>query len=364
MYAVIYRPSALCKNIAVSRENGSNGGRMVRYTGMHFVAVPYGASADTGAHSPSARSGARGLMNYVIVTPAYNEAAFLPETIESVLRQHLLPRRWLIVDDGSTDGTAALIAEAVRNYPFIGQVSRTRDDSQPYYARNVEAIMAGYRSLGSEPFDYVAILDADIVLPPQYYWQLLAHFASDNRLGVASGIYQNLENGRLQPVLHDRRSTPKAIMVFKKEVFEQIGGFLPLKHGGEDTAACAMARMYGWKTWSFPDLTVIHKRPTGTGTTQSLLRVRFLQGIAEYSLATHPLFLLLKSLRRMALEPPLLAGGVARLCGYIWARLRRNEMELPPEVIAFTRQEQLKRVFSANRIPAALVPETKETGKC
>ena len=143
---------------------------------------------------------------------------------------------------------------------------------QSYFGSNVYAIMEGVKQVALIDYNFLAVLDADITLPGDYYEQILARFAADPRLGVASGIYENLVNGQLQRVINDRRSTPKAIQVFRRSCFEQIGGYVPMKYGGEDACACTMARMHGWKSWSFPELKVIHRRPTGLGNARSILR--------------------------------------------------------------------------------------------
>ena len=287
---------------------------------------------------------------YVIITPAYNEAAYIEQTIQSVLSQNILPAQWIIVDDSSSDESAKIIKKYAREHDFIHYHFRDKPAGQDYFASNVYAIMEGYDNIKNSCFNFLAILDADICLPRDYYQKILEKFATDNQLGVASGIYENLINGKLCPVLHDRRSTPKAIQVFRREVFEQIGGFLPLKFGGEDTITCIMTRMAGWKAWSFPDIKVIHLRPTGTGAVKNILYVRFRQGICEYNLATHPLFFLLKVLRRIVLEQPYLLGGLARMTGYLYAAARRDKIILPTDVVKFIRQEQLARVRSGNRI--------------
>ncbi len=261
------------------------------------------------------------IVPYIILTPAFNEGRYIEQTIQSVLNQNVLPEQWIIVDDGSTDGSALIIKKYAEKHKFIEYHYRKKPEGQEYFASNVFAIMAGYEKIKSSAYNFLAILDADIRLPADYYQRVLAHFAADSQLGVASGIYENLVDGKLCSVLHDRRSTPKAIQVFRKEVFEQIGGFLPLKFGGEDTISCVMARMAGWKAWSFPDIKVVHLRPTGTGATKNILQVRFKQGICEYNLATHPVFFLLKVLRRTVLERPYIVGGLARLAGYIWAAI-------------------------------------------
>ena len=287
---------------------------------------------------------------YAIVTPAYNEASHIARTIESVIRQTALPLQWVIVDDGSTDATAATIESYARTHGFIRYVRRQREKDNTYFASNVHAIMEGVQRIKNLGYEFLAVLDADIILPPDYYERILQRFQADPNLGVASGIYENLVNGRLQKVLNDRRSTPKAIQVFRRACFEQIGGYVPLIHGGEDTCACIMARMHGWTAWSFPELKVVHQRPAGTRNARGLLRTRFRQGLCEYGLSTHPLFMVAKSLRRCLLEPPLLVGGMLRLGGYLYGYLKREPCRIPAEVAAYARHEQIGRVLYFNHV--------------
>lgn len=304
-------------------------------------------------HSIQLLSPVRGLManhKYVLITPAYNEAKHLARTIEAVIRQTVLPLRWVIVDDGSSDNTPDVIQSYARKHDFIQHHRRVRDKSQTYFASNVYAIMEGAEQVASLDYDFIAVLDADITLPEEYYEQIVARFDADPALGVASGIYENLVNGKLQKVLHDRRSTPKAIQVFRRECFETIGGYVPMKYGGEDTCACIMARMNGWKSWSFPELKVIHHRPTGTGNAATVLRARFMQGLCEYGLATHPLFMVTKSLRRCFLESPFLVGGILRFGGYLYGYIKHEPRQISSRVVDFIRRDQFWRVIGLNRI--------------
>lgn len=288
---------------------------------------------------------------YAVITPAHNEAAHLAETIRSVLAQTTLPQLWLIVDDGSTDQTACVVEQYAQHQQWICLLRRKRDPAETYFGSNVHAIMDGWRLIHKEPFDFLAILDADITLPSNYYAEILARFDCNPKLGIASGVYENLIGDRLVRHLNDRRSTPKAIQVFRRACFEQICGYLPLAHGGEDVCACVMAQMRGWKTWSYPDLKAIHRRPTGTGGSAGALRASYQEGIREYHLATHPLFMVVKSLRRCCLEPPLVLGGVVRLLGYVRCYLRREPRKLAPAIVRYIRREQLLRLVCFNRIP-------------
>jgi poly-beta-1,6-N-acetyl-D-glucosamine synthase len=308
--------------------------------------------------------------NFVIITPVYNEAGYIERTIESVLAQTVKPSLWLIVDDGSTDRTAEIIKKYTSRFNWIRSSYREKVAEQSYYSSNVYAILSGYaqihemeidnadidyenraRSRGID-FTYLAILDGDISLPPDYYEQILRRMGVDGDLGIASGIYvDRIGDNQFRKAQNDRRSTPKAIMVFRRECYEDIGGFIPLKHGGEDTCACFTARMRGWKTWSFPDIVVIHNKPIGMGHSSNILQIRYRQGAGEYYMATHPLFMLIKSLRRCLVEYPFIIGGLARLTGYVLACLRKEDRQISGELMSFIRNEQLGRVLRLNSIP-------------
>ncbi|HSW02331.1 MAG TPA: glycosyltransferase family A protein [Sedimentisphaerales bacterium] len=290
---------------------------------------------------------------FVIITAAFNEAAQIEATMESVVAQTVLPLCWVIVDDGSTDDTRGKIERMQGRFPWIVYYRRCRQAGQAYFASNVYALMEGVAQTARLDYEFLAILDADITLPRDYYERIFSRFDSDPQLGVASGVYENLIDGSLRKVLSDRRSTPKAIQVFRRPCFEQIGGFLPLKYGGEDTCSCIMARMNGWKSWSFPDVKVVHRRPTGVGNAKSVLRARFVQGLADYGVCTHPLFMLVKSLKRGLLESPRLLGGLLRLAGYAYGSIRREPRQMPLNVARYVRREQLRRVFGLNHIPMA-----------
>lgn len=292
----------------------------------------------------------RQMGKYEIVTPAYNEAEYIERTINSVMAQTILPERWIIVDDGSTDATGEIVRRYASMYDQIEYQRREKIDGQTYYGSNVYAIMEGYSAIKEDEFEFLAVLDADITLPADYYEQILDQFTLDEKLGVASGVYMDMVDGKFRKILNDRRSTPKAIQVFRIECFEEIGGYLPMKYGGEDTCSCVMARMNGWKSWSFPEMTVVHNKPIGTGHAGNMLKVRFRIGLGEYFLAEHPLFMLVKSLRRCVKEKPYIVGGLARIAGYLYGYYKGEKRQISDGVVSFIRQEQVARLYNFNRI--------------
>lgn len=287
--------------------------------------------------------------DYVIITPAFNEEEFIESTIISVLQQIEQPKKWIIVDDGSTDRTAEIIQKYC-GHDFIKYVFRKKTDKESYYASNVFAIKVGYQAVSNMDFHYLAILDADIIIPKDYYKKLLDNFKKDSGLGVASGVYQNLIKGKLYSVLNDRRSTPKAIQIFKREVFNKIDGYLPLRYGGEDTCSCVMARMCGWKTWSFPEIKTVHLRPTGTGNTRNILKTKINSGLCEYGLGNPFLFVIIKSVKRSLKEKPYIISSLARILGFILGAIKHEKQIIPKDVIKFNKREQLTRLIHMNKI--------------
>ncbi len=299
-------------------------------------------------------------LNYIIITPVYNEQDYILRTIEAVVAQTVLPRLWVIVDDDSTDGTADIIKSYAGQYPWIQYCRRHKDPSQTYYASNVYAIQVGFSQVEEADYDYLAILDGDISLPKNYYEQIISRMESDRALGIASGVYMDNVNGKLRKVLNDRRSNPKALMVFRRQCYETIGGFVSMKYGGEDTIACFTARMKGYKTWSFPDVVAIHNKPAGMGHSSNILRIRFRQGIGEYFLAMHFLFFMLKSLRRCVKEFPFLIGGLTRMAGYLYAPFMGQKRQIPDDLVRYIRQEQLQRICHGNKIKKTVQDEAND----
>lgn len=285
-------------------------------------------------------------MKYIIITPAYNEAEYIKQTIKGVLAQSILPYKWVIVDDGSTDDTAKIIQQYAEEYEWIQYIYRKKESGQSYYGSNVYAILQGYELVKDYPYDYLVILDADITLCPNYYEEIFNRFEINPDLGIATGVYWEEVNGKFIEANIDRMSTPKALQVFRRECYEQIGGYIPCKNGGEDSCAEIIARMHGWKTWSFPEIKVIHNRPVGTGDGKTILQARFRQGLTDYCLATHPVFMLAKCVRRCLIENPFFLSGPARLAGFIYGYMTREEISIPADAKQFVHKEQMKRLLA------------------
>jgi glycosyltransferase involved in cell wall biosynthesis len=275
---------------------------------------------------------------YVLVTPARNEEAFIEQTIKSVVAQTVLPVKWVIVSDGSTDGTDAIARRYAAEYPWI-EVLRMPERKERHFAGKVHAFNAGYEKVRGLKHDIIGSLDADISFESDYFRFLLAQFATDPTLGVAGTPFRE---GEIQ---YDYRFSRKehvsgACQLFRKECFEAIGGYIPIKAGAIDLTAVVTARMKGWKTRTFTDKVCIHHRQMGTAKAHIVIAT-FKSGYGDYQMGVHPVWQLFRSVYQMT-RRPLLVGGVVLMAGYTWAMVTRARKPVSEEFVRFRRKEQLQ----------------------
>jgi len=280
-------------------------------------------------------------MKYVLITPAHNEEKFITKTLDSMVVQTLLPERWVIVDDGSTDRTAKIAENYAARFPWIELVRRPQRLDRSF-AGKVHAFNAGLERVRSVPFDVVGNLDADLWFDPDYLEFLMEKFSEDPKLGVAGTPF--LENGydSARDSFEGENHVAGGCQLFRRECFEQIGGFIPNRAGGVDWIAVTTARMKGWKTRSFPEKRFHHYRTLGTAG-RSGLAASFSYGEKDYYLGGSPIWQLFRVAYRMT-KQPVLVDGLALLFGYCWAALRRVKRPVTQELMRFHRREQMRKL--------------------
>lgn len=283
--------------------------------------------------------------SYTLMTAARDEARFLPDTIASVLAQTVRPRAWIIVSDESTDDTDRIAAEAAEAHDFIRFLRFENPLPRSPYPmggtswKKVSALRAGLAALGDvAPADYIGNLDADVTFAPDYFATLLERMQASPDLGIAGGFIYNASEGREWPYFVNPEGVGGPSQVFRREAWERIDGYVPW--GQEDTIAQMMARMHGWRVRSFEDLRVLHHK-TAREKNRRPLNGRFHAGKLERAMGYHPLYEAAKCLGSLRRKPVVL-GGLAQLYGYAWAAWRNVRTELPPDVVAFNRRQQLR----------------------
>ncbi len=279
---------------------------------------------------------------YILLTAAKNEAAYITQTIESVLRQTVLPVAWFIMDDGSTDRTAAIIESFAAKHPFIRLNSANSREGRNFGSQ-YKALKAAYELAGSLDFDFAGVQDADIAPErADYYETILGEFERNPRLGIAGGLIYERLNGvwKYRPSNSDD-SVAGGIQMFRRKCFEQIGGYQPLYVGGSDSLALLDAKILGWEIRTRPDHKVLHYRPTSTA--GGKWRGLFRSGLEDASFGNHPIFELFKCARRLT-NRPFVLGSTVRLCGYLWWKLSGRAAVIPAEKVAFLRKEQMAKL--------------------
>ncbi|RJR34372.1 MAG: glycosyltransferase family 2 protein [Desulfobacteraceae bacterium] len=279
-------------------------------------------------------------LTYVLITPARNEVELIGNTIESVVAQSRLPAKWIIVSDGSTDGTDELVRRYSGRFGWIDLV-RMPEHRDRQFAAKVQAFKAGCDALQETPYQVIGNLDADITFENDYFEYLIGKFDEDPALGVAGTPF--VDDG----VQYDYRFTniehvSGACQMFRRECFEQIGGYVPIKGGGIDWTAVTTARMKGWKTRTFTEKVCRHHRKMGTATAGAVT-AWFRHGRKDYFLGGHPLWQFFRMLYQMKRRPYLL-GGFCLFAGYAWAGLSRMERPVSKDLMAFHRTEQMNRL--------------------
>jgi biofilm PGA synthesis N-glycosyltransferase PgaC len=297
---------------------------------------------------------------YVLITPVRNEEATIGTTIESVVRQTIPPKEWIIVSDGSTDRTDQIVQAHAAEAGFL-RLLRLENRPARNFASVVFALEAGIAALKTEDYGFIGLLDGDVKFGPDYYEQILSRFQNDPRLGLAGGLVIDCCQGRRRRQTQSLKDVAGAVQLFRRECYGSLGGLVPLPEGGWDGITCVRARMNGFKVRTFPEIEVDHLKPRNVAE-GNLLRRTWQLGIREYALGNHPLFEVVKCGYR-CFEYPYFIGGITRLAGYIWCCLGRRKRKLAAETIRFIHREQWSRLLRFRRPElAALKPTRVEKG--
>jgi poly-beta-1,6-N-acetyl-D-glucosamine synthase len=281
------------------------------------------------------------LPTYILITPARNEAQLIEATMNAVVAQTVRPQKWIIVSDGSTDGTDEIVRRYVDANPWI-ELLRMPDRAERHFAGKVFAFRAGFERARSVAPEIIGNLDADVTFVPDHFQFLLNKAKEDPRLGVFGAPFRE---GDFQ---YDYRFTNienvwGGCQLFRRECYEDIGGYQPVKGGCIDHIAVVAARMNGWKTRTFTERVCVHHRIMGTAQ-QGPIKSKFKMGCKDYSVGNHPLWQLSRAVYQVR-NRPIVLGGLALAAGYFWSAIRRAEVRVTPAMVRFIRREQMSRLL-------------------
>jgi biofilm PGA synthesis N-glycosyltransferase PgaC len=278
---------------------------------------------------------------YVLITPARNEETYVEKTIQSMIKQTVLPMKWVIINDGSTDTTSSIVRPYLADHPWIElidlPVRRERN-----FAAKVHAFNAGQERVKSLEYEVIGNLDADVSLDEDHFEFLGNEFRKDPDLGVAGTIFKENEYSSETDSFEGQNHVSGQCQLFRRSCFEEIGGYRANKAGGIDWMAVATARMMGWKTRSFREKFFFHHRTLGTAE-RGRFASSFSYGEKDYYLGGHPVWELFRVAYRMT-KRPYLFDGMALGSGYLWAFLSRQERPVSKELMRFHRKEQMHKL--------------------
>jgi len=283
--------------------------------------------------------------SYVIITPVRDEERYIEATLRSVCDQTITPVEWVIVNDGSSDRTGDIIDRYAEKYPWIHAVHRVNRGFRKSGGGVMEAFYDGYNTLQSREWDFIVKLDGDLTFAPEYFEKCFEHFRQEPKLGIGGGEIHHDISGQLKLEANPRFHVRGATKIYRKSCWEAIEGLWPA--AGWDTIDEVKANMLGWKTYSFPELKLLHHRFTGTE--EGLLRDRMKHGLACYVSGYHPLYVVASCLYRVR-QRPCVMGSLAIMYGFLKAHITRPPRLKDPSYLAYVRGQQLRRLCGMESI--------------
>ena len=277
-------------------------------------------------------------MNYYIVIPAHNEEAFITLTLQSLVEQTFPPVKVVVVDDNSTDSTSTIVREFAAQYPFINLVQKTSEAIHLPGSKVIQAFHKGYETLDTD-YDIIVKLDADLILPKNYFETILNIFKSDSKIGMAGGFAYIEKNGDwILENLTDKDHIRGAFKAYRKECFLQIGTLKPAM--GWDTVDELLCKFYGWKVVTDKSLKVKHLKPTGANYNKT---ARYKQGEAFYTLG-YGFFITAIASAKLAMlkKKPFLFFDYIK--GFLKAKSEKKPLLVTKEQAKFIRDYRLKKM--------------------
>ena len=281
------------------------------------------------------------MTTYALLTAARNEAKYIEKTLQAVINQKVHPLQWIIVNDNSIDATKKIVEKYQKKYAFIKLVN-LKDHKMRSFSSKVYAINTAYKMIKEDNFNFIGILDADISFESNYYEKVMQYLNENERLALAGGMRYDLIDGKFKKVITSQSSVCGAVQLYRKQIFDSIGGFTPLEYGGEDSVAEIMVRKMGYFGKSFSDIEVYHYRPTGTEKS-TILKSKFREGIQLYLIGYHPLFNFFRSIVRF-MERPIFWGSISYILGYLHGWMNLPRPDLPDGYLDFLHNEQRRRI--------------------
>lgn len=277
-------------------------------------------------------------MNLYIIIPAHNEEKYISLTLQSILDQTSKPKKIVVVNDNSTDGTEKIVKEYSKKNTSISLVNIISNVTHLPGSKVIQAFHKGFETLDSN-YDIIIKLDADLILPNNYFETIISHFKKDQTIGMVGGFAYIEKNGDwILENLTDKDHIRGAFKAYRKECFIQIGNLKPAM--GWDTVDELLCKFYGWKVVTDETLKVKHLKPTGANYNKT---ARYKQGEAFYTLGYGFLITTIASAKlAMMKRKPLLFFDYIK--GFWKAKIAKTPLLVTNEQAQFIRKYRLQKI--------------------
>ena len=277
---------------------------------------------------------------YLLISPCRDEAQYLRRTLDSVAAQSVQPALWVVVDDGSTDETSAILEDYVTRLPYLRVVKRDDRGRRQVGPGVIEAFYAGLETVCLEDFDYICKLDMDLDLPARYFELLMERMESNPRIGTTSGKpwFVHPQRGTLVPEICGDEMSVGMTKFYRVACFKEIGGFV--RQVMWDGIDCHRCRMLGWiaESRDLEPIRFIHLRPQGASQ-KGIWTGRVRAGFGQYFMGTSPYYYVAVAFYRLPAHPAVI-GSIAMLWGYFSSWFKALPRYNDPEFRRFLRSYQ------------------------
>jgi len=277
---------------------------------------------------------------YLLISPCRDEAQYLRRTLDSVAAQSVQPALWVVVDDGSTDETPAILQDYVTRLPYLRVVKRNDRGRRQVGPGVIEAFYAGLETVCLEDFEYICKLDMDLELPVRYFELLMERMQSNPRIGTTSGKpwFVHPQRGTLVPEICGDEMSVGMTKFYRAACFKEIGGFV--RQVMWDGIDCHRCRMLGWiaESRDLEPIRFIHLRPQGASQ-RGIWTGRVRAGFGQYFMGTSPFYYVAVAIYRLPAHPAVI-GSMAMLWGYFSSWFKALPRYNDPEFRRFLRSYQ------------------------
>lgn len=280
-------------------------------------------------------------MNYYVIIPAHNEEVYIRLTLNSLLGQTLKPKKIVVVNDNSTDTTEKIIDEFVTNGNNIAKVNTLSSTEHLPGSKVINAFNKGLSKVDND-FDFIVKLDADLILPNNYFERIAYVFKGRPEVGIAGGFIYEEDIHGIWNLNHpmNKDHVRGAIKAYSKNCFKAIGG---LKNKmGWDTVDELLAQYHGYLIVTDDTLKVKHLRPTGNAYNKN---AKYLQGRAMYTMRYGFLITTIASLK-MALKQRKKDTFFDNMYGYFEAKKEKASFIVSTKEGRFIRSLRWKKIRS------------------